>query len=150
MGFENAAQKKQQPDNLPASERPTRPELRIIEGGKGKDEFENLVDPKLVGFYDATTRRVEQLKDSSTWNRETGKELLGLFEEVAFKLEGNMDPTQVTALKIDISDLRKQVEVLNKIKDIPVSPLSRPRAVGNLAATPKPNGVFGKAANWFK
>ena len=154
MPFENALQKKQQPENLPASERPTRPELRVIEGGKGKDEFEDLVDPKLVALADNTKRRIQQLDNPSVWNKETDAELLEMYEEVVANLEGEIDAGQVESLKSRISQLRKDaneyVSSQKLIRDIPVPPLSRPRAVGSQTASAKPTGVFGKVANWFK
>ncbi|MEK7512111.1 MAG: hypothetical protein AAB575_03810 [Patescibacteria group bacterium] len=155
MPFENAAlQKKQQPENLPASERPTRPELRVIEGGKGKDEFEDLVDPKLVALADNTKRRIQQLDNPSVWNKETDAELLEMYEEVVANLEGEIDAGQVESLKSRISQLRKTVnEYVSSqklIRDIPVLPLARPRAVGSQEVSVKPAGIFGKVANWFK
>lgn len=155
MGFENAAlQKKQQPENLPDSERSTRLELRVIEGGRGRDEFENLVDPKLVALADNTKRRIQQLDNPSIWNKETDAELLDMYEEVVANLEGEIDAGQVEVLKSRISQLRKEVnEYVSSqklIKDIQVPPLARPRAVGNQPTSAKPTGVFGKVANWFK
>lgn len=155
MGFENAVlQKKQQPDNLPDSERTTRPELRVIEGGKGKDDFEGLIDPRLVALADNTKRRIQQLANPSVWNKETDVELLDMYEEVVANLEGEIDAGQVESLKSRISQLRKEVnEYVSSqklIKDIPVPPLARPRAVGDQPASAKSTGVFGKVANWFK
>ena len=155
MGFENAtAQKKQQPDNLPASERPTRPELRVIEGGKGKDEFENLVDPKLVALADKTKKRIQQLDNPSVWNKETDAELLDMYEEVVANLEGEVDAEQVESLKTRISQLRRDVnEYVSSqklIRDIPVAPLPRQSLSANQLAPTKPTGVFGKVANWFR
>src|SRR3989338_6463033 len=99
MGIENAQQKNQQPDNPPASERSTRSELRIIEGGKSNDQFENLADPKLVALADKTKKRIQQLDNPSVWNKETDVELLDMYEEVVANLEGEVDTEQVEFFK---------------------------------------------------